>query len=285
MSSEAKEWVLQGGPWFISQRLLILKKWEPGHSAGNISLQKMPLWVKLCGVPMELFTKEGLSYVASATGTPLYMDKATKSRRRVHYARVCVKAGIEDDRSEFIPVDIGSVGQIMVHVEYPWRPFVCSICHQIGHKDREYVKTRKVWRPMVKAQIPVQTADAEAGAALSVSKEEETIIAPSIEHDTSSSGRNHISSTLITNSPTVQVPTTSGEVDQNPNDSPNVRSHSSNMQSPSAVRHAIVTIRKRVLHPDSQGTSESNSFYILSDEPRDNENIPTTRNKKISQKT
>lgn len=43
----------------------------------KLSFQKFPLWIKLWNVPLELFTIDGISCIASAVGTPLYMDRAT----------------------------------------------------------------------------------------------------------------------------------------------------------------------------------------------------------------
>lgn len=77
---------------------------------------------------MELFTTEGISHVASVVGIPLYMDKATETRRRVQFAKACVEIGLEDEFPESIILDIEDIGQTTVYIEYPWRPVVCSIC-------------------------------------------------------------------------------------------------------------------------------------------------------------
>ncbi|KAK8547837.1 hypothetical protein V6N13_027450 [Hibiscus sabdariffa] len=47
--------------------------------------------VKLYNVPLELFAKMGLSYIASALGSPLYMDSVTTNRERLEYAKMCVE--------------------------------------------------------------------------------------------------------------------------------------------------------------------------------------------------
>ena len=40
-------------------------------------MERLPIWVHLGNVPLELFTLDGLSYIANAIGNPLYMDKCT----------------------------------------------------------------------------------------------------------------------------------------------------------------------------------------------------------------
>lgn len=44
----------------------------------KFSVLKIPTWIKLFNVPMELFTTNGLSHVGSAVGNPLYLEKATE---------------------------------------------------------------------------------------------------------------------------------------------------------------------------------------------------------------
>lgn len=56
---ETKQWVLANGPWFISQKPLFLSCWRPGPIE-KISLKKVPMWIKLWGVPLELFSLQGI---------------------------------------------------------------------------------------------------------------------------------------------------------------------------------------------------------------------------------
>lgn len=54
-------------------------------------MSRIPLWIVLKRLPMELLTKEGLSMVASMVGMPLYIDKATEQSRRINRARLLLK--------------------------------------------------------------------------------------------------------------------------------------------------------------------------------------------------
>src|SRR4051812_10014666 len=118
---QMKSLVLKGRPWFIAQRPLLLKKWSPGISLEKFDSRKLPLWVNLRGVPMELFTKEGISHIASGIGVPLFMDKATEMRSRLYFARVCVEVDQTVVLPSTIPVEIEDFGCFDVHVEYPWK--------------------------------------------------------------------------------------------------------------------------------------------------------------------
>ncbi|KAI8535167.1 hypothetical protein RHMOL_Rhmol10G0153300 [Rhododendron molle] len=95
--------VLEGGPWFFSQKFIVLKKW-----------------------------RKGLSRVASAIGQPKHVDRATEKRSRLAYARVCVEIDAADELTEEIQVTVEGES-VTVRVEYQLMPPVCSSCKVFGH--------------------------------------------------------------------------------------------------------------------------------------------------------
>lgn len=86
-----RTWVLNGGPYNISNRPLLLQKWSPGFMKEKLNTSKYPLWIVLRGVPMELFTPEGLAHIVNAVGVPLHLDKAIAQCRWVDIAKICVE--------------------------------------------------------------------------------------------------------------------------------------------------------------------------------------------------
>ncbi|MBA0671484.1 hypothetical protein Goklo_023992, partial [Gossypium klotzschianum] len=54
-------------------------------------MDQMPVWIQLSRVPLELFTRKGISYVVSALGKHPYMDGITTSEQRLAFAKVCVE--------------------------------------------------------------------------------------------------------------------------------------------------------------------------------------------------
>ena len=84
--------VLERGPWFMAGRFLVLKRWERHLClSAEEAVSKLPVWVLLYNVPVELWTPKGLSYISSAIAKPLFADIATMSCRRLNYARVYVE--------------------------------------------------------------------------------------------------------------------------------------------------------------------------------------------------
>ncbi|XP_039058910.1 uncharacterized protein LOC120202561 [Hibiscus syriacus] len=103
-NSLARDWVLENGPWHVQHKPLFLRKWEPNLKELHFDLDRMPIWIQLFNVPLELFSKKGLSYITSAIGKPLHMDSITASRARLEYSRVCVEISVGSKIPDFVDV-------------------------------------------------------------------------------------------------------------------------------------------------------------------------------------
>ncbi|KAL0439656.1 UNVERIFIED_CONTAM: hypothetical protein Slati_2448600 [Sesamum latifolium] len=100
---------------------------------------KIPVWIRLRHLPMEYWTEDGLSVVASGIGILLYADKITKSCLRLDYARVCVMLDYHSTLPRHLIVlspnlREGSEVPLKIDVEYEWLPQRCKQCCSLGHK-------------------------------------------------------------------------------------------------------------------------------------------------------
>ncbi|KAK8709097.1 hypothetical protein V6N13_060127 [Hibiscus sabdariffa] len=149
-SDDDCDWVLDNGHWHIQNKPLILRKWTPNLKSLEFSMCKLPVWVHLSGVPLELFTNLGLSYISSALGTPLYMDSITACRQRVSYAKVCVEVAADYKFPKFLDVKLRDGAIATVRVEVPWFPPRCTKCCLFGHSDKACIQkhsSSQVWVP------------------------------------------------------------------------------------------------------------------------------------------
>nr|GEV65899.1 hypothetical protein [Tanacetum cinerariifolium] len=64
--------MLENGPWFICNNLLILKKWNPDVNLLKEDLGNVSVWVKLHGIPVTAFSEDGLSAIATFNACLLY---------------------------------------------------------------------------------------------------------------------------------------------------------------------------------------------------------------------
>ncbi|KAK4384224.1 hypothetical protein Sango_3080900 [Sesamum angolense] len=118
----AMEEVIEGGPWLYLGQLIVLQKWEPGMVLRKLKHTEVPIWIKLRHLPVELWTTEGLSTVASGIGRPLYPDTITRACTRLDFARVCVMLNVNSKLPKHVvimmPNELGGESACKVDVEY-----------------------------------------------------------------------------------------------------------------------------------------------------------------------
>ncbi|GJT32951.1 zinc knuckle CX2CX4HX4C containing protein [Tanacetum coccineum] len=108
------EAVLEGGPWMIRKSLIILKKWSMGTSLQKEELTRIPIWVKLHDVPLQVFEEDGISLIATFIGKPIMLDSYTSSMckdswGRSSFARCLIKVNLEADLVDVVTISIPSL--------------------------------------------------------------------------------------------------------------------------------------------------------------------------------
>ncbi|KAJ6752575.1 hypothetical protein OIU85_002940 [Salix viminalis] len=126
--------ILERGPWLFGGKAIILQQWHPHFIFDKSKISKLPVWVRLHGLPFPLWSRKGLSMVASMVGRPLACDEATFTSSRLDFARVCVEL---DAKLPFVhhfnittPL---SKDPLRIEVEYEWKPTRCAKCLRFGH--------------------------------------------------------------------------------------------------------------------------------------------------------
>ncbi|GJW27094.1 RNA-directed DNA polymerase, eukaryota, reverse transcriptase zinc-binding domain protein [Tanacetum coccineum] len=144
-----KKWQLTLCGHFVGYRMSYAElRWNTNVIMDKKEPKTLPLWVKLYSVPIEAWTVNGISAIASSLGKPLIIDKTTtrmrnEGRGRVGYARVLVEVYADKEFKDKIEIcyknsqnQIGGLSKF-VEVEYLWKPPVCSILQVVeGHKDK-----------------------------------------------------------------------------------------------------------------------------------------------------
>ncbi|KAL0304754.1 UNVERIFIED_CONTAM: hypothetical protein Sangu_3066800 [Sesamum angustifolium] len=159
----AMEEVIEGGPWLYLGQPIVLQKWEPGMVLRKLKHTEVPVWIKLRHLPVELWTTEGLSTVASGIGRPLYPDAITRACTRLDFARVCVMLNVTSQLPKHVvimmPNELGGESPCMVDVEYEWLPPKCKKCVSLGHSTATCPESNKIEKPKVAVYVqkrPVQ---------------------------------------------------------------------------------------------------------------------------------
>ncbi|XVE88838.1 hypothetical protein DITRI_Ditri19aG0100900 [Diplodiscus trichospermus] len=158
-NAAVRDQILEQRPWHIQNKPLIVRKWEPGMTNLECDLTRVPFWVHLRNIPLELFTKVGLSYIASAIGSPLYMDRVTAYHERLAYAKLCVEVDVNVEIPRTINVQMKDGHLVTIFVEVPWHPQKCNMCSTFGHKNKVCPKQSnetKMWVPKKKVDETVE---------------------------------------------------------------------------------------------------------------------------------
>ncbi|GAV80384.1 DUF4283 domain-containing protein/zf-CCHC_4 domain-containing protein, partial [Cephalotus follicularis] len=154
---------------------LALRKWNKGMSLKLEECNSIPVWVKLSNVPVHLWTKLGLSYIASVLGRPLYMDTTTTNRQALAFARICVEMSACSTFPNTILLELEDGVTTVVGVEYPCKPQACSLCRVFDHSNKTCPKVvRREWLPKPVVEACRKPEDAEGWITINRKKPQAT---------------------------------------------------------------------------------------------------------------
>lgn len=78
--------VLERGSLMFGGKTIVLQQWHPSFQFDKNKISKLPVWIRLYGLSFPLWSKKGLSLVASMVGRPLSSDEQTYRCTRLEYA-------------------------------------------------------------------------------------------------------------------------------------------------------------------------------------------------------
>ncbi|GAV64176.1 DUF4283 domain-containing protein/zf-CCHC_4 domain-containing protein [Cephalotus follicularis] len=147
-NGQARDWVMDNGPWDIWGYHLAIRKWSKGMSLTLEDCKSIPVWVKSSKVPVQYWTKLGLSYIASVLGKPLHMDVSTTNRHALAFARLYVDMATTSTFPDNIILELEYGNTTTIGVEYPWRPASCTLCKVFDHSNKTCPRAvRREWLP------------------------------------------------------------------------------------------------------------------------------------------
>ncbi|XP_039017567.1 uncharacterized protein LOC120148544 [Hibiscus syriacus] len=152
-NDSVRDWVLENGPWHVFNKPLILRIWEANMQKLDFDFAHLPIWIHLYNVPLELYTQDGLSSIASALGKPISMDSFTASKTRLHFAKVCV----EGNQSPWT---------LSLLLKLDCTLLNCKKCAKFGHSDKNCPSQHstapmKIWRKKAEVNISIETKPLE----------------------------------------------------------------------------------------------------------------------------
>ncbi|KAL2453506.1 zinc ion binding [Abeliophyllum distichum] len=135
--------VLNGGPYFVYGRPLMLKIMPHCFGFDDKEISIMPVWITLPGLLFACWNQTVLGKIVSMVGKPITTDKLTVSKERISHARVLVEvdASIPLTRRVHIMLPTGLRYQ---PVFYEHEPKICTSCKVFGHATSSCSSKAKV---------------------------------------------------------------------------------------------------------------------------------------------
>ena len=76
------------GPWNFENNLLLLKRWERGITASNISFTHSPFWVQIWGLPFDMMTEKIGKEIGSNLGIFITVDTRSWMSEQAKFMRI-----------------------------------------------------------------------------------------------------------------------------------------------------------------------------------------------------
>ncbi|KAL0919919.1 hypothetical protein M5K25_009009 [Dendrobium thyrsiflorum] len=131
-SAEARDAVLQKGPWIILGSLLGMVRWSPDYIPNSLSGLQASIWIRLPQLPLLYWDIDNLTRMANFVGEPLWLDEHTSSWGRSSYARMCVRLNLSKPLLPGIWIK-GLHGRFFQKIEYEGISNFCFSCGLVGH--------------------------------------------------------------------------------------------------------------------------------------------------------
>ncbi|XP_062118489.1 uncharacterized protein LOC133832121 [Humulus lupulus] len=127
-----RDHVLENGIIHFDRQSVIVRPWTADLSDVHL-VRSVPLWIRLHDLGLQYWGSKCLSAQMSTIGNPIMVDKFTRERSRIQFARVLVEMEVTDNPPKSIQY-INELGQMMEQgVEYEWLPIKCKTCAGYGH--------------------------------------------------------------------------------------------------------------------------------------------------------
>uniref|UniRef100_A0A6M2EGV6 DUF4283 domain-containing protein n=1 Tax=Populus davidiana TaxID=266767 RepID=A0A6M2EGV6_9ROSI len=133
--------VLNGGPYYVHGRLLILKTMPDYFDFDTSDMIRMPVWVCFPNLPLQCWSSLCLSKLASVIGKPVHLDSPTTSMSRISYARLLIEIDLLAELPSSIDITLPNGVTKSQAVIYESLPRFCKQCKTLGYSTSACNKT------------------------------------------------------------------------------------------------------------------------------------------------
>ncbi|CAL1361414.1 unnamed protein product [Linum trigynum] len=117
------------------------------YLVGSSQVESLLIWVNIGGISLEYRSLDGLEWVSSTIGPPLWIDKTTRVGGQLGFDKIYIDLTTESECG--FPSKVGLYPDddscFDVEVEYLNLPRVCLECSVYGHECTYLAKANKKW--------------------------------------------------------------------------------------------------------------------------------------------
>lgn len=123
-----QEYALTEGPWLIFDHYLTVCEWRPNFSPSTKSIERVAVWVRFSGLPIEYYDFKILSFIGHRSGRTVTVDKNILGQERGKYARLCVEVDLTKPLLAMFELK-----RQTYTIEYEGLHLLCPACGCFGH--------------------------------------------------------------------------------------------------------------------------------------------------------
>ncbi|XP_062076198.1 uncharacterized protein LOC133780524 [Humulus lupulus] len=135
LDEATRDLVLEAGVLHFDRKPVLVKPWSADLDILK-AVNSVSVWIRLSGLGLQYWGTKCLSALMSTIGNLLLVDKVTKDRSMMQFARVLVEIEISEDLPKSVQL-LNEKGQLMEQLlEFEWLPIQCRGCKVFGHTER-----------------------------------------------------------------------------------------------------------------------------------------------------
>ncbi|XP_057454738.1 uncharacterized protein LOC130746201 [Lotus japonicus] len=147
------QYILKEGPWSVMGNLLSLQLWAPQMTIFEVRFHRIPFWVQLHGIPLDMMTTSNATGIASILGEPLEVEDPRVGGKLLRpFFRVKVSINTNNPFVTGFWVPRRNLPKVWITLRYEKLQGYCYNCGVAGHEQKG-CKAAKA-RSMVNPSLP-----------------------------------------------------------------------------------------------------------------------------------
>ncbi|KAJ4900210.1 Uncharacterized protein Rs2_14161 [Raphanus sativus] len=129
-----RNWVISRGIWYVDDCLMFVSAWNPSETISLPEIKTIPIWLTLKNIPFQLYSIEGIDWIASGIGEPMLTSKPWLDPTSIGEAKILVEVKLDRPFPKRVALQDKEGTISLVDIIYSWLPSSCTSCGQLGHK-------------------------------------------------------------------------------------------------------------------------------------------------------